>query len=354
MNFKTPLRILLLTPIALLLGLSSCKKGGKEDNTIFNRRIAMEGQDNFRDLGGYRGAEGKQVAYGTLFRSGKLTELTEGDVILLEELGIQNVIDLRTEQEYTEEPDILPPGFNSYFNLPLVDTIGLGDNPSSLEGQMAAILPMAAVLAGLDKRISETYMLPFYQNITELQIRSWTTLFDILEKGEKNLWHCTAGKDRAGMTTALVLYSLGVDLDTIMEDYLLTNDYRSAFYSETYDRTYQAALGYLQKGGGTYASLRQVIKIMARGNETREASLLAGWEALYGKGDLGEEEMNNIASALAEDIAHIGANVEERWLNAFFQGVMDYSGESTITAALDTLLVDLEVDIAAMRSLYLL
>jgi protein-tyrosine phosphatase len=75
-------------------------------------------------------------------------------------------------------------------------------------------------------------MIPAYA-LDQTKIDQWIKIFDLLESGQTTLWHCTAGKDRAGMTTALVLSSLGVDRQTIINDFMLSNTYLSAYNLQT-------------------------------------------------------------------------------------------------------------------------
>lgn len=61
--------------------------------------------------------------------------------------------------------------------------------------------------------------------VDSLNIANWKLIFDDLETGKTSLWHCTYGKDRAGMTTVLVLSSLGVSIDTCIVDFMKSNEY---------------------------------------------------------------------------------------------------------------------------------
>lgn len=174
--------------------------------------IPFDGDTNFRDLGGYIGHNKRPIVYRKLFRSGDLSRHTPADHERLLNLGIQHVIDLRTDVERTQKPNILPPGLTHHHH-PLLANLGA----ASLDDLFAQIL-QGNILA-------EDYMLQIYRTVDPFKISQWTQIFQILAKGEATLWHCTAGKDRTGMTAALVLTALGVDNETIMADYLLTNTY---------------------------------------------------------------------------------------------------------------------------------
>ena len=190
----------------------------QEEYQVYDNHIVLEGEDNMRDMGGFVGEDSKRVLYRKLFRSGELPDLTVNDFTTITELGINSVIDLRTDEEVEENPDVLPEGLASV-HLSLLNNI----NPSGVD--------INYVIAGYAS--ADDYMLPFY-TVDAKKIEQWKIIFDMLEAQDQvTLWHCTAGKDRAGMTAALVLASLGVDRETIIEDYLASNTYLETFIEQT-------------------------------------------------------------------------------------------------------------------------
>lgn len=206
----------------LFLGLVSCEK--EDDTPAFQTsesQVALVGEDNMRDLGGYVSSNGKHVLYGNLYRSGELNGLTTEDVAKLSSLGIRRVIDLRTETEMTEKPDHLPTGVVNYHLSLLADIPGSSTSQQELMGQIMS----GTVLA-------EDYMLPLY-TLDSQKITNFRAIFDLLQSGGTTLWHCTAGKDRAGMTTALVLSALDVPRETIVQDFMKSNDYLSSYINGT-------------------------------------------------------------------------------------------------------------------------
>ncbi len=72
---------------------------------------------------------------------------------------------------------------------------------------------------------------------------NYKKFFDVLldTKNGATLWHCTAGKDRAGFATMLVLSALNVDKKTIFEDYLLSNKYRKSENEKTIEQVKEAS-----------------------------------------------------------------------------------------------------------------
>ncbi len=188
-----------------------------ESYRISSRQVKVSGEDNMRDLGGFVGENNKRILYRKLYRSGELSGLTAADKDSLTARGIFQIIDLRTESERNEKADKVPNGIANY-QLPLI-----ADVPGSASSQAAF---MGQIIAGTINPLDT--MIPLYSQIDELKETNWEKIFDLLETGNVTLYHCTAGKDRAGMTTALILSSLGVDKTTIIKDFMASNDYLHA------------------------------------------------------------------------------------------------------------------------------
>jgi len=170
-----------------------------------SRILEFEGCTNFRDLGGYRTADGRTVAWRTLFRADGLNRLSDADVAGLGELGLTTVIDLRTRDEAEERGrfpvDRLPV---TYVGLPLTDVLpATEDLPEWKEAAYVASRYGAMVAEGGSVLTSA---------IRALAARG--ALPAVL--------HCSAGKDRTGVLSALVLAFLGVPDETIVEDYALS------------------------------------------------------------------------------------------------------------------------------------
>jgi protein-tyrosine phosphatase len=187
---------------------------------VKRRHLALEGAPNFRDLGGYETSDGHHVKWGLLFRSDNLAHLTDADLERVAELGIQLVCDFRSEPEKQSEPDRLPErdppttaafpiGAESFMVKDLRSRIASGD----LEG-----LDLRAMMIEGNRQFATTFA-PQY-----------AAMFERIMQPENlpALVHCTAGKDRAGFASALVLSLLGVPRETVMSDFLLTNFYTAA------------------------------------------------------------------------------------------------------------------------------
>lgn len=230
-NIRLMNRITISKYLIILFSLSSffsCiqkDKSSKESYKVFTNHIQLQGEDNFRDLGGFVGQNGRRVLYRKLYRSGELVDLTDSDKDSLSHLGIEQIIDLRTTLKRKEAPDNIPNGISNY-HYPLLEY----GNSKELGGQ---------ILSG--QVDAEELMLSIYGEIDSLKIANWTKIFDLLEDNKVTLWHCSAGKDRAGMTTALVLASLGVEERAITDDFMTSNNFLSIWRNNIYstlDSTY--------------------------------------------------------------------------------------------------------------------
>ena len=180
--------------------------GKKMIEDYAERHYPFEGCFNFRDIGGYKNKEGRRVKKGLYFRTGRQDRMTQKDLIQLKDLKIKTQIDLRKSEEILDQGNgpLESMGAN-YVNIPIIPEGG-SERLSKLVGDTG--------ISG--KR---------YLGYLEFGPQSWLEIFDILSK-PNNLpvvLHCTAGKDRTGVSTAFLLSILNVSRDLIEEDYKLTN-----------------------------------------------------------------------------------------------------------------------------------
>lgn len=184
--------------------------------TVAERRVPLEGQPNFRDLGGYATADGRHVKWGQVYRSGELGKLTEADLATLDQIGIALVCDLRSDSEVTALPDPAAAA---------EEQIRLAVNDESVD--VAKIT--AAVVAGDLGALSPTLLLDGMPKIALDFTSNWSDLLLRISDpaNRPTNFHCSAGKDRAGWASAVVLRALGVPEETVMADYLLSNEYRA-------------------------------------------------------------------------------------------------------------------------------
>lgn len=194
---------------------------------VAERRLPLEGHPNFRDLGGYTTRDGRSVAWGRAFRSGELADLTDRDLDYLKTLGLRLVCDFRSPEERENAPDRLPePG-------PEVAQLAIHDAALNTDEISSKLLS-----GGFSADDAANLLIEGNRGFASLFIDRYVKMFERLlgEDGWPILVHCTAGKDRAGYASALILLALGVPEDTVMEDYLLTNLY-------SYEQTEQRVRG---------------------------------------------------------------------------------------------------------------
>lgn len=183
------------------------------------RILDLEAGFNFRELGGYTTAAGESVKYHKIIRSAGLGDLTKNDTAYLGNYGVKKDIDFRSSDEIAKKPDHIPDG-TKYISLPVF---------TEDQTEASKIEDRVVPEIDFDPRDGYNHMLDVYRNmVTEDTARqAYRNFFDELlgNDGEKDvlLFHCTAGKDRTGMGAVFFLYTLGVPLPTIKEDYLLTN-----------------------------------------------------------------------------------------------------------------------------------
>ena len=185
------------------------------------RLLPLEGGRNFRDMGGYTTADGKSVKWGHVFRSGAMHELTPADYDYLSSVGIQVVCDYRANDERENEPTRWGAGDIEYVTRDYVST----DSSSALMEtfQDPELTPEKMAMG----------MAATYYDILEDQKDTYSTMFHHLASGDVPLaFNCSAGKDRAGTSAALILAALGVDREQVIHDYSLSElyvDYEAAF-----------------------------------------------------------------------------------------------------------------------------
>jgi len=171
---------------------------------------------NFREVANIKNIDGRTLKSGKFYRSGHLHQLKKKSFDELEKLGIKEIIDLRNSKEIAQKPDNLPSGI-IYKNYSAFE-----DEGDQLDQAKKLVLKGKVNGADADKR-----MLDFYKDyVVENPEIIKKIITDILESDQPVLYHCTAGKDRTGITTALILTILKFDKKTIDNDYLLSNNYR--------------------------------------------------------------------------------------------------------------------------------
>lgn len=188
---------------------------------MLSQRIEFEKLLNTRDLGGMSAADGRKIKTGKLYRSGHLFTASGADMEKLSGL-IELSVDFRTDAERMEKPEPAIPGVQC-LALPILDEqrAGVSRDKESFE-EVRSKMVQNAEIAG-------RYMIQTYEGFVNNSycvgqyakfVRQLLT-----ERKKGVLWHCTAGKDRAGFATVIVQELLGVSREDIRADYLLSNIY---------------------------------------------------------------------------------------------------------------------------------
>ena len=185
--------------------------------------LELQGVDNARELGGIPAADGRTVAPGRLIRTGLLADATERDVeLLVDGMGLAVVMDLRTPEEGEKRPDA--PALVERVRHEVVPILGMEQfgvthEGGSLTGGLAFIRKV--------KNHPERIMMEVYEKMATdaAAIAGYRRFFEVLLEsgGATALWHCSSGKDRAGIAAALLLTALGAPREAAMADYLATN-----------------------------------------------------------------------------------------------------------------------------------
>lgn len=174
------------------------------------RHIPLQGASNFRDLGGYTTSDGRRVRWRRLFRSDRLSSLSQEDVRTLQALGVRHSIDFRGDAERLR---------NDY-EIEQLTRIAIPIEPQVVQSLQGLLAQGAA----LDGPSAHHLMEQTYAAFVEHNAPQFRAFFDVLLQHEGPfVFHCTAGKDRTGFAAALLLEALGVAREAIMDDYLLTN-----------------------------------------------------------------------------------------------------------------------------------
>ena len=176
----------------------------------------FEGVVNFRDLGGYETTDGRRVKWGQVFRSGHLAQVSEADKGLIKRMGVKVICDFRSPGEVEAQPNWLPEdGSATYLHYPIV------------HGKFDPVAAMESLQKGDISWLSEDFIIKRYIQKIDLFPNVWGEVLKMLTDPDNRplVFHCTAGKDRAGTCAALILLALGVPEDTVIYDHGLSNVY---------------------------------------------------------------------------------------------------------------------------------
>ncbi|MBO0729392.1 MAG: tyrosine-protein phosphatase [Acidimicrobiaceae bacterium] len=172
---------------------------------VADRRVPFDGVTNFRDLGGYPTSDGGRTRWGRVFRSDALHRFTTDDRVLYQSMGLRAVYDLRGEEERERYPNPFP---------------------ATWLALLSGVTPLAEVPADAaagERRLRDMYV-AMLANAAPLLGRLLGALAN--PDALPAVFHCTGGKDRTGISAAVLLESLGVRREHVLDDYELTSRYR--------------------------------------------------------------------------------------------------------------------------------
>ena len=183
-----------------------------------DRILALDGPLNFRDIGGYQNDKDQHVKWNKIYRSDSLSSLSKEDQEKLVERRITVDVDLRSKYEQNSAPDKL------WSNVRFVDAHIYSENRKQNKGDNKLYRFVHHIPDMGDNWLGQIYQQVLLNSHSQHEFaKIFAELIELPEE-DALVYHCSAGKDRTGMTSALILTALGVDDDTISRDYLLTNE----------------------------------------------------------------------------------------------------------------------------------
>ncbi|MFE9611184.1 tyrosine-protein phosphatase [Streptomyces sp. NPDC006012] len=190
--------------------------------TVAERSLGLADADNARDAGGYRTTDRHWVRMGAVYRSNKLSGLTAAEQQVLLDQNVTRDVDLRNSSERSDAPDRIPAGVA----YQVADVVSLSHGLRFHKDAAATLA--AALAAGLfngSDNLGQSIGYPFMVNFVGADHAFHDTLTAIAANPGATLYHCTAGKDRTGWATAVLLTLLGVPRATVEADFLASNTY---------------------------------------------------------------------------------------------------------------------------------
>ena len=179
-----------------------------------SRMISFAGIINARDLGGLTTTGGETIRKGLLLRAANLSQATDANLAKLRrDYRLSSIIDLRTAVERKEKPDRIPEDVELRIH-PIFDEATAGITREDKSSSPFSLPDMVSLYRTMI--VAEPCRAALHEVLTAIFTHDF-------EKGAV-LWHCTAGKDRCGIVSSLVLSALGVSREEIMHDYAVNAD----------------------------------------------------------------------------------------------------------------------------------
>jgi protein-tyrosine phosphatase len=218
------MRVMRIKVLAVALVVSTLGFGTQAHAaTAFERSLGIASATNFRDVGNYTTADGHTVRTGVVFRSNKLSNLTAAEQQVVVAHGINLDIDLRNAIERSDDPDQVPAGVR----YQVADVVSLAHGVKFHENAAATLAQaLAAGLFSGSSDLGQSVGYPFMVNFVGADYAFHDVLVGIEHDTTGGVvFHCSAGKDRTGWTTAVLLTLLGVPMPTVEQDFLASNTY---------------------------------------------------------------------------------------------------------------------------------
>lgn len=208
------------------------------------KKIILSYQKNIRDLGGLIGFKGKKVKEGRIFRGGYLGKVNNKDIEIINSLHLTDIIDFRGEEEFANRPDYRFDGV-TYHNIPSMKADVKKEDSRNEDSNLLWFLG--------ENTDGFAHMYNLYPELLthDIGIGALKKFFELLVSKPNGVfyYHCSQGKDRAGLASYLLEIALGVSESDAREDYLLTNEAmeikiknlkemvkNEPFYNETYEK----------------------------------------------------------------------------------------------------------------------
>jgi len=211
---------------ALALGVLACGPAntppahtGVVESVERPRSITLDGESNFRDLGGYATTDGRSLKWGVLFRSGELHDLSDDDLRVVESLGVRSVVSFLTGEEVAARGhDRVPPGVRE-LAFPI---------EGGIAGELASVV-LEARKSGDFSKVPADLNPELHRLLVEHGADQYAALIReiITEESLPLVFHCSHGVHRTGTAAAIILSLAGIPWETVREDYLLSNSTRS-------------------------------------------------------------------------------------------------------------------------------
>lgn len=246
--------------------LTACRETSQDSETIAalqngllaRQSIGITSVANARQLGGYVMQDSSVIRQNMLLRTAQLSTLTPEDKAILDAMPVAAVVDFRGDPAQEPGEDVVPDGAKHY-RLPISGSMPNLTFTGDTSDRMSMILQYAQ-----QSGMHELY--PYLLGNEDVQ-KTYRAFFDVLLSDEQGavLWHCSQGKDRAGLASILILSALGASRETILEDFELS--------ALAYDASANQVAGMFRQRGVDEETLERLCGILSVRRHNMEIAL---------------------------------------------------------------------------------